>query len=156
MAELGNTVLSSGDLLPLILTIVGSILIPLVGFMFLMRGFIRDTAIAAIGNVSVDIASLKAELVAYRDSQKELISLYLKVSIPGNPHPNKEVLLEKLRNDTITRSEAIILQEIMTAERDAAEDDNNILKAIIIIGILALVSVALNKRQEGQTQNVPS
>lgn len=147
---------SSLELWQLLLIVIGTILIPLVGYMFAMRGFIRDTAIAAVGNVSVDIASLKAELAAYRDSQKDLINLYLKVSTPGNPHPDKEVLLQRLKDDTISRDEAIALQEIMTAERDAAEEDNNILKAVIIIGILALVTVALNKRQEGQAyDNVP-
>ncbi len=133
------------ELWQIVLIMVGSILVPLIGYMFALRGFIRDTATAAIGDVAVDIASLKSEFKAYRESQKEWIDLYLKMSKPGNPHPNKEVLLEKLKNDTITREEAIALQEIMAEERGKAESENDFLKLVIIIGVLALVATAISK-----------
>jgi len=125
--------------------IIGSVLGPLIGFMFLMRGFVRDTAKAAVGDIAVDVATLKGELKAYRESQKDLIDLYKQVANPKNPHPNKEVLLDKLKSDTITREEAITLQGILNIERDEAEKENNFLKAMIIIGILALVIAAIKK-----------
>lgn len=138
------------DLLIMVATIIGTIMIPLLGFMLLMRGFIRDTAIAAVGDISTQLATLKVEISAYRESQKELIEVYKLIAKPGNPHVDKEILLEKLKNDTITRDEAIALQEILLAERDAAEQEKNFLKAVIIIGILALVASAIKKQQEEQ------
>jgi len=67
------------------------------------------------------------------------------LSKPGNPHFNKEILLEKLNNDTITQEEARYLQQILTEEKEQAEKDNNILKAIIIIGVLVLIGIVLTK-----------
>jgi len=125
--------------------VVLSVIIPLIGFMLALRPWIRDVAQAAVGNVGIKLASLETELKAYRESQKDFIDLYKKIANLKNPHPNKEVLLDKLRNDTITREEAITLQGILAAERDEAERENNFLKAIIIIGILALVASALKK-----------
>jgi hypothetical protein len=125
--------------------IIVSVIAPLVGYMFAIRGFVKDTARAAVGNISVELASLRSELDAYRESQKDLIDLYGRIANLRNPHPDKEVLLQKLKNDTITREEAIALQEILTSERDTAERENDFLKAVVIIGILALVLVAINK-----------
>jgi hypothetical protein len=128
-----------------IVTIIGSVIIPLVVFMLILRPWIRDVAESAVGNIGVELASLKAELKAYRETHKDFIDLYKQIGTLKNPHPDKEVLLDKLKNDTITRDEAIILQQIMSEERQKAEDQNDFLKAIIIIGILALVAAALNK-----------
>jgi len=62
-------------------------------------------------------------------------------------HPDKGVLLEKLKNDTITREEAAVLQQIMSEERQRAQEQNDILKAIVIIGILALIGYVLSRSE---------
>jgi hypothetical protein len=125
--------------------VVLSVIIPLLAFMIALRPWIRDVAKSAVGDVGVELASLKAELKAYRENRKEFIDLYKLITQPGNPHPDKDALLEKLKNDTITRDEAITLQQIMNEERQKAEAQNDLLKAVIIIGILALVAAALSK-----------
>ena len=130
-----------------VVAIVSSVIIPLLLFMLALRPWIRDVAKTAIGDVKVELATLKAELKAYRDTQKEFIELYKLVGHPRNPHPDKEALLEKLKNDTITREEAITLQQMMNEERQIAQEQNDILKAIVIIGILALIAYAISRSQ---------
>lgn len=125
--------------------IIGSVIIPLVVFMFALRPWVRDTAKDAVSNIGIEVASLRAELKAYREAQKEYIELYKRLAKPRNPHPSKEVLFEKLKNDTITREEAIALQQILNEERQRAEEENDFLKAIVIIGILALTAYAISK-----------
>ena len=124
-----------------IVAIIGSVIIPLVVFMFALRPWVRDTARDAVSNIGIELASLRAELKAYREAQKEYIEIYKLIANPRNPHPGKEVLLEKLKNDTLTREEAIALQQIMNEERQRAEEQNDFLKAIVIIGILAAVAI---------------
>ena len=132
-----------------ILAIIGAILIPLmtfmITFMFRLRPFIKDTIKADMGDVMKELSSLKGEMKGYRDAQKLFIDLYKGKSNLTNPHLDKGILLEKLKNDTITREEAIYLQEILTAERNQAQQQNDFLKAIIIIGILALVAAAISR-----------
>ena len=128
-----------------IVAIIGSVIIPLVVFMFALRPWVRNTARDAVSNIGIELASLRAELKAYREAQKEYIEIYKLIANPRNPHPGKEVLLEKLKNDTLTREEAIALQQIMNEERQRAEEQNDFLKAIVIIGILALIAYAISR-----------
>ena len=137
--------METNEILIMVVTIIGSVLIPLIGFMFLMRGYIKDSAVSAVGDIPVELAAIKSELKAYKEGQKDLIDVYKQIGSLRNPHPNKEVLLDKLKNDTITREEAIALQEILNVEREKAENENDFLKAVIIIGILALVAAAITK-----------
>jgi hypothetical protein len=127
------------------ITIVGSIVIPLVAFMFAIRPWIRDTVKVTLREVEIDLAKIRSELGAYREGQKEFIELYKHIGNLKNPHPDKGILLEKLKNDTITKDEAILLQSIMTGEKLKAEEQNDILKAIVIIGILVLIAYAISK-----------
>ncbi len=131
-----------------VVAIVGSVLIPLLAFMFALRPWIRDIAKVAGSDVKIGLASLNAELKAYREGQKELIEVYKRLGNLKNPHPNKENLLDKLKNDTITREEALELQQMMKEERQTAEGENDFLKVIVIIGILALITHALTRSQE--------
>jgi len=125
--------------------VVLSVIIPLIGFMLALRPWIGDVAKAAMGDVGVELASLKAELKAYRETQKEFIELYKHLGKLTNPYPAKEVLLEKLKNDTITTEEAITLQQIMNEERQRAQEQNDFLKVIVIIGILTLIAYAISR-----------
>ena len=138
-----------------VLTIIGSIVIPLGLFLFALRPWVRDTTKLAVaeslGEIKIQLAVLSAEVKAYRDEHKQLIDLYQrKLSKRGNPHPDKEVLLQKLKDETITRDEALFLQQIMNEEQQKAEDQNDILKAIVIIGILALIAYAISKSSGGK------
>ena len=130
-----------------ILTIIGSIVIPLVIFMFALRPWIRDTVKVTLRDVEIDLTKIRSELNAYREGQKEFIELYKHIGNLKNPHPDKGVLLEKLKNDTITREEAVLLQSIMTEEKLKAEEQNDVLKAIVIIGILVLLAYAISNSQ---------
>lgn len=69
----------------------------------------------------------------------------MKLEKIGNRDDEEGILLLKLRNDTITRDEAIKLEQIMNAEREAAQSENNFLKGILIIGILSLIAIALSR-----------
>jgi len=137
-------------------TIIGTILIPLMGFMLALRPFIKDSIKSELGtyeirmlsevkDIKLQISGLERELAGFKEGQKSFIELYKVLSKPGNPHFNKEILLEKLNNDTITQEEARYLQQILTEEKEQAEKDNNILKAIIIIGVLVLIGIVLTK-----------
>jgi hypothetical protein len=127
-----------------ILAIVGSIVIPLVIFMFTLRPWIKDTVKLCLRDSEIELTKIRSELKAYREGQKEFIELYKLIGNLKNPHPDKGVLLDKLKNDTITREEAILLQSIMSGEKTKAEETNDILKAIVIIGILALITYTLS------------
>jgi hypothetical protein len=130
-----------------IVSIIGSVIIPLAVFILALRPWIRDVAQNAVGNIGSELSALKAEVKAYRETQKDWIDLYKHLGYASNPYPDKDVLLEKLRNDTITREEAILLQEIMNAERQRAQERNDFLRVIVIIGILALIAYAISRSQ---------
>lgn len=125
--------------------IVASILVPLFVFMLALRPFIKDTIKSELGNINARMEGIEKGFEGFKEGQRQSIDLYLQMTKPGNPHPDKEVLLEKLRNETITESEATLLQNIMLGEREQAERERDTLKAVAIIGILILIAIFLRE-----------
>ncbi len=67
----------------------------------------------------------------------------MKISKPHNPHPDKDILLKKLYEGTITYEESTILQNILEDEKRSAEASNEFIKVLIIIGVLAFLAIVL-------------
>ena len=92
----------------------------------------------------------QGQRLARIEGQFDLVIPQLKVVIDqakDNPAASrKNDLLDKLKDDTIAKDEAIELQSIMDAEIQSAKEENNTLKALIGIGVLALIGYALSKR----------
>ena len=142
--------------------VVLAVLIPLFGFMLAMRPWIRDTVRAElsglnerVGKLEVGfnttnerLASVEARLDAIDSRLVEVILLYRKYPESSNPGPLKDELLLKLENRTITRYEAIQLEQIMEAEERRAREQNDTLKAVLIILILALLASVIAKLTE--------
>jgi len=123
--------------------IVLSVLIPLFVFMIALRPFIKDTIKAELVGIHTKVEGIEKGIEGFKEGQKQFIDVYQKLGKPNNPHPDKGILLEKLRNETITENEAIWLRGILTEEREQAERENNVLKVLAIIGILVLIGVII-------------
>ena len=125
--------------------IILSVLIPLLLFMWALLPWIRRIVRADTAELSERVANIEGQLKVLLEQNKSYIDLLMKLEKIGNPDDEKGILLLKLRNDTITRDEAIKLEQIMNAEREVAESENNFLKGILIIGILSLIAIALSR-----------
>jgi len=136
--------------------IVLAIVLPLIGLVLALRPWIKDIVKADLGEFNERMARIEGQSdakMARIEGQLDAMERYLKVLIPlyrsiteaGNPSPNKDELLLKLENDTITKEEAIELQRIMEVEQRKAKEQNDTVKAIVIVGILVLIAIFLSK-----------
>jgi len=74
--------------------------------------------------------------------RKELVDNYSEVfGIKLNPHPDKEFLLQKLRDGTITREEGFRLRAIL--EEEQREKKGGVVGLLIIAGLLFLLAIIL-------------
>ncbi len=128
-----------------IIAVVFSVIIPLVVFMFTLRPWVRDTAENAVSGLGERVARIEGQLSTLIEQNKSYIDIFMNLKKLGNPTDEEGILLTKLRDDTITREEAIKLNEIMVTERKEAENENDLLKVLLIIGILALIGIVLSK-----------
>lgn len=139
------TILSLMNDIWVIITVIFSVIIPLVIFMFALRPWVRDSARNAVSGLGERVATIEGQLKTLIEQNKLFIDAYIKSQKIGNPDEEEGILLTKLRNDTITKDEAIQLQQIMNERRLAAESENDFLKVILIIGILGLIAFALSR-----------
>jgi len=94
---------------------------------------------------------LKLLLLIHR---KELVDSYFDFfGIKSNPHLDKEFLLRKLRDGTITHEESLRLKTILEEEKKQAEKKGgNIGGLLIILGLLLLLAILLGgDEQESNT-----
>jgi len=126
--------------------IILAVIIPLVVFMWTMLPWIKHVIKADMGEVKERIATIEGQLSVLLEHQKQMIDVYMKMKRIANPNNEEAILLTKLKNDTITRQEAIRLQKIMSSEKESAEQENDFLKAVLIIGILGLIAYDLSRQ----------
>lgn len=82
-------------------------------------------------------------MTGVKEQFKTYVEIYMKMSKPNNPHPDKEMLLKKLYDGTITLEETNTLQRIMEDEKRSAEAVNDFVKLLIIVGVLAFIAIVL-------------
>jgi len=128
-----------------VVAVIFSVIIPLVVFMFTLRPWVRDVARNAVSDLGERVARIEGRLDTLIEQNKSYIDIFMKLRGLSNPTDDEGILLTKLRNDTITREEAIRLNGIMNAERQRAESENDLLKVFLIIGILTLIGIVLSK-----------
>lgn len=136
-----------------------SVIVPLLAFMWAMLPWIKHVIKSEIsplvermakfeGRLDSCIESLDGRMVriedTFKEQQKNFIDLYKELAKVKNPDTDEGTLLTKLKNETITRDEAIRLQQIMNSKKQEAEQNSDFLKAILIIGILALIAYILS------------
>ncbi len=80
-----------------------------------------------------------------KEQGKTYVELLMKISKPNNPHPDKEVLLKKLYDGTITYQESTLLQSILEEERRSAAASNDFVKVLIVVGVLAFLAIILSE-----------
>lgn len=87
---------------------------------------------------------LEALLLIHR---KEIVDSYFDFfGIKSNPHPDKELLLRKLRDGTITREESLSLKAILEEEkREIGNKKGGIGGLLIILGLLLLLAILLGE-----------
>jgi len=87
---------------------------------------------------------LEALLFIHR---KELVDSYFDLFvIKSNPHPDKELLLRKLQDGTITHEESLRLKAILEEEKKQAEKKGgNVVGLLIILGLLLLLAILLGE-----------
>ena len=80
---------------------------------------------------------------------KELVDFYIKSwgsMHKSNPSTEKDILLRKLRDGTISREESLRLKQILEKERIAALAAGAILTALAIGGLLLLLAILLGEK----------
>lgn len=125
--------------------IILSVLIPLLLFMWALLPWIGRAVKADTVDLRERVAGVEGQLKVLIEQNKSYIDILMRIEKMSNPDNEEAILLMKLRNDTITREEAIQLQEMMNAKREAAQSENDFLKVVLIIGILALITLAVSK-----------
>jgi Tfp pilus assembly protein PilE len=141
-----------------IVAVVLSIIIPLLVFIWGMLPWITRVVKSELSPLNAKVAKIEGILEiftkeqnnrmtrledTFKEQQKQFIDLYIEVKKIKNPDTEEGVLLTKLKSDTITKVEATRLQQIMNAKKQEAEQNNDFLTAILIIGILALIAYVL-------------
>ena len=117
---------------------------------------------ASVNNLQVSVAGIETSVAVLKTSvdilmltnEDRIFDFYHRNSppSPGNPYTVKErdSLLLKLQENTITRAEALRLQEIMEEEKTTASDKGlSPLTVLGIAGVLLLVALFLGTRDEG-------
>jgi len=145
-----------------IVAVVLSVIIPLLVFMWSMRPWIKDVIKSELSPLNAKVSKIEGIIEtftksqndrmariedAFKEQSKEMIDLYKLVAHVKNPDTEEGVLLTKLRNETITKGEAARLQQIMNVKKQEAENSNDFLKAVLIIGILALIAYVLSHNE---------
>ena len=125
--------------------IVLSVIIPLLAFMWALLPWISHVVKSEMSPLNERMARIEGRLESFMEQQKFNIEAYVKLAKIKNPDTDEGVLLTKLNNNTITKDEATQLQQIMNRRRQEAEENNDFLKVIFIIGILALIAYALSR-----------
>ncbi len=88
--------------------------------------------------VTMDVA-----MDSIKEQGKTYVELLMRISKPHNPHPDKEALLKRLYDGTITYEESTLLQSILEEEKRSAEASNDFIKVLIIVGVLAFLAIVL-------------
>lgn len=127
--------------------IILSVIIPLLLFMWAMLPWIKHVIKSEISPLTERIARIEGRLDTFMEQQKLFIDAYEKMGKMKNPGNEETRLLTRLREGIITDDEAIRLREIMNNRRQQAEESNDFLKAILIIGILGLIAYALSRNR---------
>lgn len=113
--------------------------------MWALLPWIRRCIRADTAELSERIASIEGQLKVIIEQNRQYIDLFMKLQKIDNPTDDEGILLTRLKNNIITKEEAIRLNEIMIAERQRAESENDLLKVFLIIGILTLIGIALSR-----------
>lgn len=81
--------------------------------------------------------------------RKEIVDFYHKAwPHKSNPSTEKDILLRKLREGTITREESLRLREILENEKRAALAVGAVMAALAIGGLLLLIAILLGGEGE--------
>jgi hypothetical protein len=142
--------------------VILSVIIPLLAFMLALLPWIKHVIRSEISPLAERIAKIEGKLNtfieqehsrvarledSFKEQQKGFLDLYRDMAKIKNPDTDEGILLTKLKNETITNDEAIRLREIMNKRKQEAEQNNDFLKAILIIGILGLIAYVLSRDQ---------
>lgn len=103
-----------------------------------------NTKISDLGSsLGQRLVAVEVAMAGIKEQYKTYVELLMKISKPNNPHPNKDTLLKKLYEGTITYEESTILQKILEDEKRSAEASNDFVKVLIIVGVLAFIAIVL-------------
>jgi hypothetical protein len=126
-----------------IIVIIGSIIIPLVGFILALRPFIKDTIKVELGDIRERLARLEESSRLANEYLPKLIPLLPKSLQSQNPEDRKTELLKKLENRTLTYNEAIELKNILEREAEEARERGDTMAVFAIMLFLLMLALAI-------------
>lgn len=128
-----------------LITIIGSVTIPIMVFMSKLRPFVKDTVGAELsefkGNVEGRLGRIEGRLDEIGAQTRIIPDLILRLK--GNPDGRREELLERWKQGILTYNESTELRDILAHEAEQAEESK---KVMVALGLIALLLYGLSRK----------